>query len=62
MSKFSSEERKRKLALALTILGSSESDDSSDEEIFQMFMKERMLRPKHKKRRSLMNFYAEDDV
>ncbi len=62
MSKFSSEERKRKLALALAILESSESDDSSDEEIFKMLIKEKVLRPKHKKRRSLMHYYTEDNV
>jgi hypothetical protein len=62
MSKFSSDERKRKLALALAILESSESSDSSDEEILKMLLKEKVLRPKHKKRRSLIHSYAEDDV
>lgn len=56
------DQRKRKLALALAILESSESNDSTDDEILQMLIKERVLRPKHKKRQCLMESYAEDDV
>lgn len=60
--KFDSEDRKRKLALALAILDSSESDDSTDDEILQILIKEKVLRPKHKKRQSLVQSYAEEDV
>jgi hypothetical protein len=62
MSKSSLDERKRKLPLALAILDSSDSDDSSEDEILQMLIKEKVLRPKHKKRQSLIQSYAEEDV
>lgn len=61
-TKSDTDDRKRKLALALAILESSESNDSTDDEILQMLIKERVLRPKHKKRQSLMESYAEEDV
>ncbi|KZS08339.1 Uncharacterized protein APZ42_027640 [Daphnia magna] len=60
-TKSDTDDRKRKLALALAILESSESNDSTDDEILQMLIKERVLRPKHKKRQSLMESYAEED-
>ena len=59
---FNSDERKRKLALALLIMESSDSDDSTDDEVLQMLIKEKIFRPKHKKRQSLMQSYTEDDV
>ncbi len=59
--KFGSEERKRKLALALTILETT-SEDSTDDEILQMLIKEKVLRPRHKKRQSLLQSYDEEDV
>lgn len=59
---FDSEERKRKIAIAIAILDSTESEDSTDDEILQLLIKERVLRPKHKKRQSLLQSYAEEDV
>ena len=55
------DERKRKLAIALAILEST-SEDSTDDEILQILIKEKVLRPKHQKRQSLINSYSEEDV
>ena len=55
------DERKRKLAIALAILEST-SEDSTDDEILQILIKEKVLRPKHQTRLSLINSYSEEDV
>ena len=55
------DERKRKLAIAVAILEST-SEDSTDDEILQILIKEKVLRPKHQKRQSLINSYSEEDV
>lgn len=56
-----SEERKRKLTLALAILETT-SEDSTDDEILQMLIKEKVVRPRHKKRQSLLQSYDEENV
>ena len=60
MTSLADNDRKRKLALAQLLLDSS--SDSSDDEIFHMLIKEKILRPKHKKRISMIPSYSEDEV
>ena len=54
------DDRKRKLMMAQLLLESS--SDSSDDEILHMLIKEKILRPKHKKRTSMILSYSEEEV
>jgi len=53
------DDRKRKLMMAQLLLESS--SDSSDDEILHMLIKEKILRPKHKKRTSMILSYSEEE-
>ena len=54
------DDRKRKLIVAQLLLDSS--SDSSDDEILHMLIKEKIMRPKHKKRTSMIPSYSEEEA
>ena len=53
-------ERKRKLALALMIIESSSDEGSSDDDVLQLLIKQKILRPKLSKHCSFLDSYSSE--